>query len=503
VTVTSLASSGDGQAPARRNPACIAIDLGAESCRVSLLRWNADTPAIELIHRIPNGPVHDCGSLRWPFDRILAGLDEGLRKAAAASPEPISSIAVDGWAVDYVRLGPDSRPLANPFCYRDERTIAAKLHVDRLADPVWAFRHAGAQPLRINTVYQLIADRAAGIDPHAPWVNLPEYVLHWLGGRRVAEYTNATHTGLVDLASGDWSRELLNRLEIPADSLLPIVPTGSVVGRLSGPLAELPAFRNTQLIVPACHDTASAIAGIPTDMAGAAYICSGTWSLVGALIHSPITTERAMKAGFTNQGAAGGGFCFHTNVNGMWILKQCLESWNAAGRPWNLAELIAQAAGYNCPGIIPVDAAPLLLDGDMPERLNDELRKLGCDPIENCAGNEPRFARLIFESLAARYASVLQSLEQMLGRRIGRIHILGGGSQNRLLTELTAQHTGLTVETGNVESSTIGSFAVQTAVAESASSPLQREAVRRWARRLSEPHDRRSAVQPEQPQSAG
>jgi rhamnulokinase len=289
----------------------------------------------------------------------------------------------------------------------------------------------------------------------------------------------------VDIATGGWSQELLEFLGISADSLPPIVSTGTVVGRFNGPLAELPAFRDTQLIVPACHDTASAIAGIPAEMDDTAYICSGTWSLVGTLVQTPITSSEALHAGYTNQGAAAGGFCFHANVNGMWILKQCLESWKRAGRAWEIPELIARAEECECPGIIPVDAAPLMLDGDMPDRLNEELRKLGCSVIEDCAGNEPKFARLIFESLASRYKSAIESLESMLGRPIRRIHILGGGSQNQLLTRLTAQHTGLPVETGNVESSTIGNFAVQLAVADSPNGKLNPDALRHWARALS------------------
>jgi rhamnulokinase len=476
-------SNSDSSTPTK--PARIAIDLGAESCRVSLLRWRGDTPHIELIHRLPNGPVHDGTSLRWPFDRIFAGLEEGLRKAAAAAPEGIASIAVDGWAVDYVRLTTDGAPVANPFCYRDERTIPTKERADQLISAASLFQKAGAQPLRINTAYQLMADPASGIDARAPWANLPEYVLHRLGGRRVAEYTNATHTGLVDIATGDWSRELLDLFGIPADSLPPIVSTGTIVGCLTGPLAELSAFHDTQLIVPACHDTASAIAGISTDLDDTAYIASGTWSLVGTVISSPIVTEEALQAGYTNQGAAAGGFCFHTNVNGMWILKQCLESWKQAGRTWEISALVADAERCECPAIIPVDAAPLMLDGNMPERLNDELRKLGCATIENCAGNEPKFARLIFESLASRYKSAIRSLESMLGRTIRRIHILGGGSQNQLLTRLTAQHTGLPVETGNVESSTIGNFAVQLAATESSDGKLTLDGLRHWARVLS------------------
>jgi rhamnulokinase len=465
----------------------IAIDLGAESCRVSLLRWLDRRPVIELIHRIPNGPVHADGSLRWPFDKILLGLEEGLRKAAQAAPEGVASIAVDGWAVDYVRLGPEGRPLSNPFCYRDERTIAAKQSADQIASPQWMFQHTGAQPLRINTIYQLLADYVAGIDPHAPWVCLPEYVLYCLGGRRVAEYTNATHTGLVDIETGDWSESLLELLHIPKDALPPIVPAGTVVGKLKGSLAELAPFRDTNLIAPACHDTASAIAGIPTSLENSAYICSGTWSLVGTLIHTPITTEAAIDTGFTNQGAAGGGFCFHTNVNGMWTLKQCLESWRKAGRPWELQSLIGQAADCpQFPGIVPVDAPPLLLDGNMPSLLNEQLRSQGFNVVEDCAGNEPIFARIIFESLASRYASVLHSLEQILGFPLKRIHILGGGSLNQLLTRLTSEHTGLPVEAGNVESSTIGNFAVQLASAETKSGSVQSEAIRKWARRLCE-----------------
>ncbi len=478
---------GEGQWQSR---ARVAIDLGAGSCRVSLLRWRNGNAEVELIHRIPNGPVHMDGALCWPFDKILSGLEEGLRKAAAAAPEGIASIAVDGWAVDYVRLGHDGLPLHNPHCYRDERTVATKEAADKIVSPEWAYRHAGAQPLRINTVYQLLADPAAGIDPHAPWVNLPEYVLYHLGGRRVAEYTNATHTGLVDIATGDWSEELLKRLDLPKDAFPPIVPAGTVVGKLTGPLAALPAFRGTELIVPACHDTASAIAGIQSNLDGTAYICSGTWSLVGTLIPAPITTREAMDAGFTNQGAACCGFCFHTNVNGMWILEQCLEGWRKSGRPWEIPELVAQAAARDdFPGTVNVDAAPLLLDDDMPARLNEQLSANGFATIEDRAGNEPLFARVIFESLATRYASALRSLEQMLNNNIRRIHILGGGSLNRLLTRLTAQRTGLPVETGNVESSTVGNFAVQMASSEAHGGQLQPESVRRWARQLCENRD--------------
>jgi rhamnulokinase len=203
-----------------------------------------------------------------------------------------------------------------------------------------------------------------------------------------------------------------------------------------------------------------------------------------------------MDAGFTNQGAAAGGFCFHTNVNGMWILKQCLETWRKDGRQWDLRMLIEQAVTCDTvPGIVPVDAPSLLLDGDMPARLNEQLRLHGYSEIEDSAGNEPLFARIIFESLASRYASALQDLERILGFTLHRIHILGGGSLNQLLTRLTAERTGLTVEPGNVESSTVGNFAVQLASGEAKGERLRPESIRRWAQRLCEAPITDSALQ--------
>ena len=463
----------------------IAIDLGAESCRVSLLRWKSGKPSIEVIHRIANGPVHRGAELHWPLQTILDGLEEGLRKAAAVATEGIASIAVDSWAVDYVRLGRDGKPLGEPFCYRDERTVASKEAADKLATHELLFSRTGAQPLRLNTIYQLMADPASGIDPHAPWVCMPEYVLYWLGGKRVAEYTNATHTGLVDIKTGDWALDLFELLGIPIDAAPRIVPSGTILGHVKGPLASLPAFCETQLIAPACHDTASAIAGIPTGLNDTAYICSGTWSLVGTLVQTPITHTDALQARYTNQGAAGGGFCFHTNVNGMWTLKQCMDGWSAEGRPCEIEELVSKAADCKTvPGTIDVDAESLLLDGKMPERINQELKSRGLPQIADVAGNEPQFARLIFESLASRYANALAHLELMLGRKLGRIHILGGGSKNKLLTEMTATRTGLPVESGQPESSTIGNLAVQLAASEANGKPLSAESVRRWAEML-------------------
>jgi rhamnulokinase len=477
-------SSGEGPAIIDRR-ARVAIDLGAESCRVSLLRWPHSRAEITEVHRIPNGPIQRGSSLAWPIDTILAGLDEGLRKAAMEATEGIVSIAVDGWAVDYVRLNADGRPLCDPFCYRDERTIEAKQKADTVLPPEEAFRRTGAQPLRINSIYQLLADGRS--IAHAPWLCLPEFILHWLGAPRVAEYTNATHTGLVDLATGEWASDIFERLNLPIEAAPRIVAPGTRLGKMKGSLASLAAYRDTDLIAPACHDTASAIAGIPADLNTAAYICSGTWSLVGTQVSEPIATPDALAARYTNQGAATGGFCFHTNVNGMWLLKQCMEEWTSAGRDVTIPRLIQRAAVCDLSTVINVDAEPLLLAGNMPARINEQIVANGHEPIPDEAGNEPRFARVIFESLAARYAVALTDLEKMLHRKLDRIHIIGGASRNQLLADLTTQRTGLPVDCGHPESSTIGNFAVQIAACEEPGEKLTREAVRRWAGVLSDP----------------
>jgi rhamnulokinase len=467
-------------------PARIAIDLGAESCRVSMLRWLDGRAQIELVLRIPNGPVHQGREMIWPLEALLAGIEEGLEKAARRAPEGIASIAVDGWSADYVRLGADGLLLRAPFCYRDERTEAAKKSADKLIPPELLYARTGALPHRINTLYQLIADRQAGIDDCAPWVMLPEYVLYWLGGRRVGEQTNASHTGLVNLKTGEWDADLFNLLGLSLDAAPPIAAAGTILGSVRGPLAELDAFRHTELIAPACHDTASAIAGIRSSPDSTLYICSGTWSLVGTVIDGPVVSRQAFQAGYTNLGAAGGGLCFHSLINGMWLLKQLMDGWSAKGRPWQVEELIGRAMASSFPGTIDVDAKPLLLDSDMAERINQELRRSQRAQIPDEPGNEGVFARVIFESLADRYALALNDLEDLLGRRLDRIHILGGASRNRLLTELTERRTHRPVEIGQPESSTTGNFAIQLATCEAEGRPITAEAIHRWAGVLSQ-----------------
>ncbi len=465
--------------------ASIAVDLGAESCRVCLLRWKDGRPSIQVAHRIANNPREIDGGLHWDLNAIVAGLEEGLRRCATLAPEGIRSIAVDGWAVDYVRVDAAGAPLADPFCYRDQRNVEAQNSAHRLCSQERMRELTGIQILPFNTVYQLHADAIAGLPEGQQWLNLPEYLLaHW-GGARVSEYTNATHTQLVELYTGQWCPEIFHALRLNLNHAPRIVPPGTDLGKLSGPLAALPGLHNTTLIAPACHDTASAIAGIPATGTDWAYISSGTWSLVGALIEQPRNGPAAAAENFTNLGAVGGRVCFHKNVNGMWLIRQCMDQWALDGRAWPIADLVAAAESVPCPvGLLNVDDPDLLLPEHMPQRINAQRMRNGLAPLDESPANAPTFASLIFHSLAARYAQVLNRVAFLTDKKLKRLFIVGGANQNAFLNRLTAEATGLEVFRGSPESSTVGNFAVQLATLEGNRDDVSgayAEPVARWA----------------------
>jgi rhamnulokinase len=479
-------TSPDLPSPPTDLRALVAIDLGAESCRVSLLRWLSGAPSITLVHRFSNAPVERDGELHWDMTRILGELHTGLRLCAELAAEGIRSIAVDGWAVDYVRLDPDGIAPEGlepdqPFCYRDTRTLAAEEAAHQRIPAARMRELTGVQLSRINTAYQLFAEQPHLADK--PWLNLPEYVLHRLGAAPVAEITNASHSQLLGL-DGTWSEEIFSALNLTLTHAPRLVPAGTDIGQLQGPLASLAAFSNTRLIAPCCHDTASAIAGIADSGPNWAYISSGTWSLVGTLLDAPCNTPEAREANFTNLAAAGGKTCFHKNVNGLWLLKQCMDAWAADGASFTVPELIAAAESIPDPGYtFDVDDPDLLLPGDMPGRINAQLTRRGLPALDTSPAHAPALASLIFHSLAARYAEVLALIERLSGKRFTHLHIVGGGSQNQLLNRLTEQATGLAVKGTCAESSTIGNFAVQLAALEGGDGSL---AVRTsaWAGRL-------------------
>jgi rhamnulokinase len=476
---------------AGKRAALVAVDLGAQSCRVSLLRWKQGQPQIQVIHRFPNAPIATQEGLRWDIRRIFDGVKDGLRFCAEAAPEGIASVGVDGWAVDYVRLDGNGDAVADPFCYRDERTQDAEKKVHEIIPPSQLYSLTGIQLLGLNTLYQLYADKLAGRNSTLAWLNLPEYVTYRLGGQRVAEYTNATHTQLVRLGGQEWCEEIFQGLGLSLSTAPKIVPTGSIVGSISGDLSNLPALRNTKLIVPACHDTASAIAAIPASGEDWAFISSGTWSLVGTVLKNPCVSDEARETNFTNLGGVRRSICFLKNVNGMWLLRQCMDEWEECGTPVMLPELLQECEALPAPDfLIDVDDPPLTLPGDMLGKINGQLRRAGRPTFSAEKRDIPLIANMIFHSMAQRYAEVLRSIAAITGKKLRRLLIVGGGSKNSLLNRLTAERTGLEVLLGSPESTTLGNFAIQMAVLQGSwndSSGVDASAVGRWAEEFAEP----------------
>ena len=449
----------------KKKPVLVAVDLGAESCRVSLLRWIDGQPEIRLVHRFANAARNEGDGLRWNIAAICQGVEEGLRVCAQLAPEGIAAIGVDGWAVDYVRLDSGGQPVADPFCYRDERTVNAQDLVHSRISANRLYQLTGVQILALNTLYQLQADRPT--EQSLPWVNLPEFLLHRLGGRRVSEYTNATHTQLLGVENQAWSREIFEAVGLDTSAAPPLVKPGTDIGQLQGHLAVLPAFRNTRLIAPACHDTASAIAGIPAQGNDWAFISSGTWSLVGCVLDSACVSEAGRSRNFSNQGGVGGKIYFLKNVNGMWLLRQCMEHWRSQGQDWTVERLVEACADFGAPPcLIDVDDPDLVLPGDMPARINAQLHRIGQTSVPEGPDMAARMTSLVLHSLAARYAAVLRDAASITGKTLKRLYIVGGGSKNTRLNQLTAKATGLQVLTGSTESATLGNFAIQLAALE-------------------------------------
>lgn len=451
--------------PDRR--ALIAVDLGAESCRVSLLRWHESVPQIELVHRFTHEVEQREDGLRWNLKRIVEEVERGLGLAVELAPEGVRSIAVDGWAVDYVRIDAEGKAIEDPFCYRDSRNAKAEKALYQRIAPSRLQELTGVQLQPINTIYQQYADRLVG--RNNKWISIPEYLLYLWGAKPVAERTNATHTGMLGL-DGRWCEEIFEAASLNVSDAPELVEAGSIIGVYRGKLEKL---HGTLLIAPCCHDTASAVAGIPASGEDWAYISSGTWSLIGTVLDSPCNSIEAARDNFTNLGAAGGRVLFHKGISGMWLLQQSMRSWKFT----DVAALIDEANAQpeaSTSELIDVDDQALATPGDIPSRINAQRVARGLLPITD----PPRITRLIFESLAARYASVLRSISFVTGKSLRRVYVVGGGSQNELLNTLTEKATGLPVIRGAIESSTLGNFAVQLAGLEEKTST---DGIARWA----------------------
>lgn len=472
-------------------PGFVAIDLGATSGRVML--GVVDGRRVELVEcgRFPNGPVPDeRGELRWDVRALWRGILDGLRSAGDVARErgvEIRGIGVDSWAVDYGLLDGVGDLVADPHCYRDARTDGVADEVYRQISFAEHYAVNGLQHLPFTTEFQLVAGVSTGSTNGGStnggptsggpgeWARagqlllIPDLITYWLTGRRVAEVTNASTTGLLDARSRDWSADLLDRLTAARpglaglrDRLPELVEPGAAVGHLLPEVREATGLGEVAVLAVASHDTASAVAAAPLG-ASAAYISSGTWSLVGLELPAPVLTEASRAANFTNELGLDGTVRYLRNVMGLWVLDECVRAWAAAdGAPVDLPGLLAEAEaepGGRC--LVDVDGDEFLAPGDMPRRVSDAVARLGVELHLDTVGTRPALVRVILDSLAAASARAISEASALAGVVVDAVHVVGGGSQNELLCRLTAEASGLPVIAGPVEATALGNVLVQ------------------------------------------
>jgi rhamnulokinase len=420
----------------------VAFDLGAESGRAVVARFDGETVALEEARRfttpsvrLPDGLYWDALGLFREINGALVGVDRAR------------SIGVDTWGVDFGLLDDRGTLIANPLSYRDGRAAAFVDHALARVPAEEIYAATGIQFMPINTLFQLlaVADR---LERAATLLLIPDLLAYWLTGERHAEETNASTTQLLDAQTGDWAYRLLDRLGLPQRIFPPVVEAGSILGGLLPHVAEatdLPG--STALVAVATHDTASAVVAVPSASAGTAYISSGTWSLVGVELEAPVLSERARAANLTNERGFGGTTRLLKNVMGLWLMQECRRAWGAP----DYDELVQLAAAAPGGVLFDPDLPELLTPGDMPARLG-----------ALCASDErPVILRAIFESLACRYRYVLDELEAVTGRPIHTVHVIGGGARNAFLCRLTANLTRRVVLAGPVEAAALGNVLVQ------------------------------------------
>lgn len=432
-----------------------AIDLGATSGRVVRAEVGRSSLRLDEIARFENRPVHVGDGLHWA---VLGLYDSAMQGVATASRDAsLASVAVDSWAVDYGLLRNGSL-LGIPFSYRDDRTMRGLELVDRMITQPDLYARCGLQRMPFTTINQLAVDRERGLLAAADGLlMLPDLLSYWMTGRKVAEATNASTTGLLRL-DGGWDTELMAMLGIDGSLMAELVQPGTRIGPIDASARSHFGIEGApEVLAVGSHDTASAVVGVPMGP-DAAYISSGTWSLVGIETVGPIATPEALEVQFTNEGGVDGRNRFLKNVMGLWILSESIRTWKAAGERISLPALLEAAASVDgkVPVFNPVDDA-FYPSGDMPARIAAWFDQRG----QRGPQGHAEIVRCILESLAEGYAVTLRDAARISGQRIERVHIVGGGSRNALLCQLTADRTGLPVVAGPVEATAIGNVLVQ------------------------------------------
>ncbi|HKV79506.1 MAG TPA: rhamnulokinase family protein [Candidatus Sulfotelmatobacter sp.] len=451
----------------------LAFDFGAESGRAVLAHLQTGILTIEEVHRFRNEPVEYGGSRHWDVPRLWFEVRKAL---AGVEQVELAGVGVDAWGVDYALLGEHGELLQNPYHYRDRRTEGVMEEVFRKVAKDQIHRATGIQFMPINTLYQLFAaqrDTPSIMAAAKQWLTIPDLFNYWLTGNAVCEFTNATTTQLVDPLRRTWAIDLMQNLGLNSSLPAPIVEPGSILGTLLPSLAQNSSLAGTPVIAPACHDTGSAVAAI-TARDGTAFLSSGTWSLIGTELDAPVITPEALRLNFTNEGGVNGTTRLLKNVMGLWMLQGCRNCWSARGQSSDYRELVELAGRERAfIHLVDPDDDAFLRPTDMPAAIDQFCRKTH-QPAPATPG---AYVRCILESLALKYRLVLRSLERLCGRRIDQIHVIGGGSKNRLLNQFTADATGKKVLAGPAEATALGNIAMQILATGEASSLQQVRAV--------------------------
>jgi rhamnulokinase len=435
----------------------VAVDLGAQSGRAALGTLDGDRLSVAEVHRFPNIPVQARGTLFWDPLRLFDEIQIGLAAAGTSSVD-IASVGVDSWGVDYALLDRADRLIENPVHHRDRRTEGAMkaLFADVPAREI--YERTGIQLMRINTLVQLYAAVATGqpsLEIADTLLLIPDLFHFWLSGVATSEYTNATTTQCLDPRAQAWATELLERLGLPAEVLPELVRPATTLGHLLPEVAERTRLRRAVVVVPATHDTASAVAAVPFRRGGSVYISAGTWSLVGVELDSPLINDASFAANLTNEGGIDKTVRLLKNVNGMWLVHECQRAWADMGNALDFDELVHLARGAPAHvSLIDPDDPSLLQPGSMPERIRQACISAG-QPEPDGPGAT---VRCVIESLALKYRYTVELLTGVTGTAPGEIHVVGGGARNELLCQATADATGLPVLAGPEEATVVGNL---------------------------------------------
>ena len=442
----------------------LAVDLGAESGRVIAGLWNGRRIQLEDVHRFPNGGVYLGNTFRWDVIRLWAEIQNGLKLAGKKYGKQIVSVGADTWGVDFVLLNKQDEILGQPYHYRDARTRGALASTFKKVSRAEIFAQSGLQFMELNSLYQLLAWQSHSpeiLDATDTLLFMPDF-FHWaMCGAKKAEFSIASTSQFVHPTSRCWSLPLLKRLGLPAHFLPEIVPPGTVLGKCRQSFANRTGLAGVKVVAPPSHDTASAVAGVPTANTGKAdwaYISSGTWSLMGVEVKRANLSLCALELNMTNEGGVDGTYRLLKNIMGLWLVQQCKRSFESAGRNYNyvqLAELAAASKPFR--SLVNLNDPRFVNPPDMPRAIQDFCRETR-QPMPKSEGE---LVRCCFESLALKYRETLMSLEELTGDRIEVIHIVGGGSQNKVLSQLAAGACQRPVVTGPVEATAMGNLLTQ------------------------------------------